>query len=145
MKRALPEGTVGEGEALDDAAALRFPRGQRLEYVQRRDGERCVWCGRGLPVGHAEASLEHLIPRVKGGPAWPENEVVACRGCNHARGHVSPVDWILRCRGEGRVPAQQLIRERLGRLAEAIVRRGGQRRARPYLDAQLRRWGRLEG
>ena len=46
---------------------------------------------------------------------------------------------------EARAPADvtavitKEVARALGALAEAIVRQGGQRRARPYLDAQLRR------
>ncbi len=52
-----------------------------------RDGADCVWCRRELGPGHRDASLEHVVPRLKGGPAWPENEVCACRACDRRRGH----------------------------------------------------------
>ncbi|MGI8580334.1 MAG: HNH endonuclease [Solirubrobacteraceae bacterium] len=62
-----------------------------------RDGADCVWCRRELGPGHRDASLEHVVPRLKGGPAWPENEVCACRGCNRRRGHRSPATWLADC------------------------------------------------
>ena len=37
-------------------------------------------------------TTEHVVPRLKGGPSWPENEVAACRRCNSERGHRGPVD-----------------------------------------------------
>jgi hypothetical protein len=80
-----------------------------------------------------------VVPRVKGGPSWPENEVAACRRCNAARGHTSPVEWLGECRGRGWVPDEERLTRSLEALAGAIARRGGQRRARSYLDAQLRR------
>src|SRR4051794_41742739 len=60
--------------ALDDTAHG-LPRARRLSHALSRDGEHCVWCRRPLPDGHRDASLEHVVPKVKGGPAWPENEV----------------------------------------------------------------------
>jgi hypothetical protein len=83
--------------------------------------------------------VEHVVPRLKGGPAWPENEVAACRACNRARGHVAPADWLRECEARGLEPAREVIVARLLALRDAIAERGGQRRARPYLEAQLRR------
>jgi hypothetical protein len=127
------------GDAVTDEDALHLPRAARLAHAQRRDGERCVWCARELPVGHRDASLEHVVPRLKGGPAWPENEVAACRACNRLRGHAAPVAWLAACEARGLRPDRALVEGRLRALAAAIEARGGQRRARPYLDGQLRR------
>lgn len=45
-----------------------------------RDGHRCQYCG-----DHAE-SIDHVVPRSKGGEhAW-ENVVAACRSCNVRKG-----------------------------------------------------------
>ncbi|MQA36410.1 HNH endonuclease, partial [Modestobacter roseus] len=63
----------------------------------------------------------------------------ACGRCNGARGHAGPVDWLAECRRRGWEPDEERLARVLGSLAAAIARRGGQRRARPYLDAQLRR------
>jgi 5-methylcytosine-specific restriction endonuclease McrA len=41
--------------------------------------------------------LEHVVPKFKGGPAWPENEVAACRGCNRSRAHVAASVWMRDC------------------------------------------------
>jgi hypothetical protein len=113
-------------------------RAARLALAVARDGPTCIWCGRHL-TGQVHPTTEHVIPRVKGGPSWPENEVAACRRCNAARGHTSPVQWLAECRGRGWSPDEERLARSLEELAEAITRRGGQRRARPYLDGQLRR------
>jgi hypothetical protein len=90
-------------------------------------------------VGLVAATTEHVIPRVKGGPSWIENEVAACRRCNGERGHLTPAAWADECARRGwAVDVPTLVRT-LEALAAAIAERGGQRRARPYLDAQLRR------
>lgn len=128
----------------DDTEAIPpdLPRPERMRRILARDGAECVWCRRPLEPGHPHLSLEHVVPRLKGGPAWPENEVCACRSCNRRRGHVSPVDWLDDCEQRGLRPNRAAIRASLGRLEAAIELRGGQRRARPYLSGQLRRLAR---
>ena len=98
-----------------------------------------MWCRQPLELGHRLLSLDHVVPRLKGGPAWLENEVAACRACNRARGHAAPLDWLVACEARGLEPNRAAIERSLGSLRAAIEERGGQRRARPYLDAQLRR------
>ncbi|MDY7106228.1 MAG: HNH endonuclease [Actinomycetota bacterium] len=116
-------------------------RRDRLDVILERDGDRCVWCGRALR-GLVRATTEHVIPRIKGGPSWIENEVAACARCNHDRGHESPVAWLEECERRGLPARAEVIDRALHALAAAIAERGGQRRARPYLDAQLRRMAR---
>lgn len=113
-------------------------RAQRLARILERDGPTCVWCGRTFG-GLVGPTTEHLVPRLKGGPSWLQNEVAACRRCNGQRGHASLGDWADECerRGWG-VDRDRLVRT-LEALAAAIAERGGQRRARPWLAAQLRR------
>ena len=117
---------------------MALDRASRLRAAVERDGPTCIWCGREL-TGLVAPSTEHVVPRVKGGPSWLENEVAACRRCNAARGHTAPVEWLEECRGRGWQPDEARLARVLGDLALAIDERGGQRRARPYLDAQLRR------
>lgn len=100
-----------------------------------------MWCRRPLSPDDRDLSLEHLIPRLKGGPAWPENELAACRPCNRARGHTTPVAWMEDCEARGLQPDRELVARTLLALRDAIAERGGVRRARPYLDGQLRRLG----
>ena len=116
-----------------------LPRAERLRLALDRDGGACTWCRRPLAPGDGIASVDHLVPRLKGGPAWPENEVAACRPCNRARGHAAPADWLAACEVRGLEPDRALVVARLVELRDAIAARGGQRRARPYLDGQLRR------
>lgn len=135
-------GPVSEGA---EPEARQLSRPERLALALRRDGEFCVWCARSLPVGSVDASVDHLIPKLKGGPSWLENEVAACRGCNHARGHLPPMDWLRKCLERGLEPAVDVVAARLQSLAVAIEIRGGQRRARPYLAGQIRRLEKWRG
>jgi HNH endonuclease len=122
---------VDPGRALD--------RRQRLAHILERDGDACVWCGRRLDVGLVVATTEHVVPRIKGGPSWIENEVAACRRCNGERGHRTPAEWADECERRGWPVNRTVVVGTLEALQRAIVARGGQRRARPYVDAQLRR------
>ena len=116
-------------------------RAERLHSAALRDGQRCVWCRRPC-TGMVRATTDHLVPKVKGGPSWLENEVVACGRCNRERGHLSPADWLAECERRGWEPDAVAVTRALTALDHAISERGGQRRARPYLAAQLRRLAR---
>lgn len=107
--------------------------------VLERDGGRCLWCGRRLEVGLVHATTDHVVPRVKGGPSWAENEVASCRRCNGERGHRTPVEWLEECERRGWPADRALLLQTLLALDAAIRERGGQRRARPYVQSQLRR------
>jgi hypothetical protein len=136
---AIPDELDGPVKALS--------RPERLAEILRRDGFDCVWCGRTL-VGPEDmrrgaalvrATTDHLIPKLKGGPSWIENEVAACARCNRSRGHSSPAAWLEDCERLGLTPNRDVIVRCLSALNAAIETNGGQRRARPYLAAQLRR------
>jgi hypothetical protein len=116
-------------------------RAARLTEILVRDGASCVWCGRAFTRLIAPTT-EHVVPRVKGGPSRLENEVAACSRCNAERGHRNPVEWLEECIRRGWDPDEARLHRSLTRLADAIAQEGGHRRARPYLDSQLRRLSR---
>jgi 5-methylcytosine-specific restriction endonuclease McrA len=122
--------------------SLQPNRAMRLQAALDRDGATCVWCARAFD-GLVPPTTDHLVPRVKGGPSWPENELAACRRCNRERGHLTPSLWLEECRRRGWAPDLSRVRRALEALAAAIADRGGQRRARPYIESQLRRLARL--
>jgi len=114
-------------------------RKERMAIIIDRDGNECVWCRRPIGVDLVEVTTEHVVPRIKGGPSWIENEVAACKRCNGQRGHVALGEWVDECERRGWEPRRDLIITALISLREAITVRGGQRRARRYIDSQLRR------
>jgi hypothetical protein len=126
---------------LSTAPTAQPGRAARLRTAVERDGARCVWCRREC-TGLVRGTTDHLAPRVKGGPSWLENEVLACPRCNRERGHASPADWFAECLRRGWEPDGAAVLRSLQALDRAILTRGGQRRARPYLSAQLRRLAR---
>jgi len=112
-----------------------LPRAERMARILERDGGCCVWCSAPLEMGDRNLTFEHVVPRLKGGPAWAENEVPACRRCNRERGHMAPSLYLARARD----PRREVIERALLDLRAAIVERGGQRRARPNLERELKR------
>ena len=61
------------------------PRLSRRE-VFARDQDRCQYCGRR----GGDLTLDHVVPKHRGGEhAW-ENLVTACRTCNHRKGGRTP-------------------------------------------------------
>jgi hypothetical protein len=129
---------VADEDGREPGGEPQLGRAARLAAVLHRDGPTCLWCGRALG-GLVAATTEHVVPRVKGGPSWLENEAAACRRCNAQRGHTGPAEWAAECERRGwPVDRPRLVRT-LRSLDVAIARRGGLRRARRYVEAQLRR------
>ena len=65
---------------------LRFNR----RNVFARDGNVCQYCGRHFPT--SELSLDHVMPRSRGGVTSWENIVCACVACNVSKGGRTPVE-----------------------------------------------------
>jgi 5-methylcytosine-specific restriction endonuclease McrA len=54
--------------------------------ILRRDGFKCAYCGRSdLPL-----TLDHIVPRARGGSDSWENLVCACTACNNRKGDRTP-------------------------------------------------------
>jgi|SRR3712207_4140009 len=104
----------------------------KVDDVIARDGPACVWCGREL--WRRDLTLEHVVPRSRGGHMTEENALVACRPCNRRRGS-KPVDAYVRdLLREGAAVDVDALRESLSRLT------GSHRRAhREAAARQLRR------
>jgi 5-methylcytosine-specific restriction endonuclease McrA len=56
--------------------------------VMVRDGFKCVYCGK---TG-VRFTIDHVVPKAKGGKSTFENCVTACKPCNHSKGHKSCQD-----------------------------------------------------
>lgn len=71
----------------------------RPSDLAARDGTRCWLCGNavdpGAPAGSREAgSVDHVVPRARGGGSEDENLRLAHRVCNSRRGSRLPeLDW----------------------------------------------------
>ena len=56
--------------------------------VFARDASRCQYCGKRCPT--SELSIDHIVPRSRGGETTWENLVCACVGCNVKKGGRTP-------------------------------------------------------
>jgi 5-methylcytosine-specific restriction endonuclease McrA len=63
---------------------VRFSR----ENVYLRDGYRCQYCNKGC--SGADLTLDHVIPRSRGGKTTWRNVVTACVECNRRKGRETP-------------------------------------------------------
>lgn len=83
--------------------ALQVPRVVRLLHYNRipkytlrfsrrnlfaRDQHRCQYCGHAAPT--SQLSLDHVMPRSRGGPTTWENVVCSCISCNTRKGGRTP-------------------------------------------------------
>ena len=55
------------------------------ENIFKRDGFKCQYCGT-----EKELTLDHLVPKAKGGKTSWSNLVTACKSCNSKKGNYSP-------------------------------------------------------
>ena len=84
---------------------LRRPQRQRVAFnrrnVFRRDDQRCQYCGL-----HAhDLTLDHVVPRSRGGPTSWENVVACCRACNARKRDRTPEEARMRLLRTPRTPA----------------------------------------
>lgn len=61
--------------------------------IKKRDQDRCRYCGCqvrwGNQRGNAGATYDHIKPIIAGGTNTLENVVIACRGCNSRKRHLT--------------------------------------------------------
>ena len=58
--------------------------------IYMRDKFRCQYCGEKKPAG--ELTLDHILPRSRGGDNSPVNVVTACVACNNRKGDRTPAE-----------------------------------------------------
>lgn len=78
------------------------------------DATNCVWCGRVFWA--RDLTVEHLLPKTRGGRGIPENLAVACRRCNRRRGAKPVVAYVRERLKAGEHPEIELLRGSLERL-----------------------------
>ncbi|WP_353987421.1 HNH endonuclease [Ruicaihuangia caeni] len=66
--------------------------------VLRRDGHRCAYCGGGA------TTIDHVVPRSRGGGDSWENLVACCLKCNNVKGDRTPAEMGWRLRVNPRPP-----------------------------------------
>jgi 5-methylcytosine-specific restriction endonuclease McrA len=83
--------------------------------VLRRDGHRCQYCG-----SRERLTLDHVVPKSRGGPdAW-DNLVAACVPCNNKKGNRTPEEAQMTLRRRPFRPSHVMyLRDFLGSLDDA--------------------------
>ena len=90
-RQDIPILMTGEGETLPAPSVLRLRYHVKrplpdLKLSRRsifaRDNYTCQYCGRQC----GDLTIDHIIPRSRGGPHTWENLVSACKPCNHRKG-----------------------------------------------------------
>jgi 5-methylcytosine-specific restriction endonuclease McrA len=106
---------------------VRVPRAVQRKISRRalfaRDGWRCVYCG----TASSRLTLDHVVPRSRGGDSVWENVVTACAPCNHRKGDRTLEEARMELRYPPRAPAPVLFIQ----LAAPKIPDGWQ----PYLGA----------
>ncbi|RME84626.1 MAG: HNH endonuclease [Caldilineae bacterium] len=71
---------------------VKVPRRLGIPLTRRmilaRDNDTCQYCG--AQPGKAELTIDHVLPRSRGGQKVWENVVTACRSCNQRKGNRTP-------------------------------------------------------
>ncbi len=83
---------------------VRVPRDTHRRKITRRavfarDDWTCQYCG-----SRSNLTVDHVVPRSKGGPSDWENIVASCAPCNRRKGNASPRQAGMQLRREPRVP-----------------------------------------
>lgn len=89
--------------------------------ILRRDGFKCAYCGRSdLPL-----TIDHVIPKARGGDETWENLITACTVCNNKKGDRTPDEARMKLLYQPFKPSHiMFIKNVVGRLDE---------RWKPYL------------
>jgi 5-methylcytosine-specific restriction endonuclease McrA len=79
--------------------------------ILARDNYTCIYCGvrpgdllRGQPVGKSDFTVDHLLPRSRGGRDTWSNTACACYVCNHRKGDRLPEEAGMKLRWEPKIP-----------------------------------------
>jgi 5-methylcytosine-specific restriction endonuclease McrA len=61
------------------------------QNIFRRDGQKCLYCG-----SREDLTLDHVLPRSRGGKTSWQNLVTACKRCNSKKGDFTPEEANMR-------------------------------------------------
>lgn len=64
-------------------------RQERKVAIWKRDNFICFYCGHDC---RDHPTIDHVIPKSKGGSGEPDNLVTACTSCNHDKADSLPAD-----------------------------------------------------
>ncbi len=82
------------------------PRFNRIN-IFRRDGGRCQYCAKLFP--RSELSIDHVIPRSRGGKSAWENVVCCCVKCNRKKGGRTPEEAGMKLLSKPKAPSWDFL------------------------------------
>lgn len=69
-----------------------------IRELMKRDGELCVYCQRktylAMYDGEPKATIDHFVPKSKGGINHIDNYVLACSTCNNKKKDLEPLEFM---------------------------------------------------
>jgi len=88
---------------------IRIPRDTHRRKITRRavfarDNWTCQYCG-----SRAQLTVDHVVPRSKGGGSTWENIVASCAPCNRRKGDALPRQVGMRLRNQPRAPSTHVF------------------------------------
>jgi hypothetical protein len=60
------------------------------QKIKDKWDNQCAYCGCG-----EELTIDHIVPRSKGGPDFTKNCLCACHSCNQDKAHTPMEEWYL--------------------------------------------------
>ena len=70
--------------------------------LYRRDEYQCQYCGQ--PLSERKLTIEHVLPRSRGGPTSWDNCVAACADCNSRKADMTPQEAGMKLKTKPRQP-----------------------------------------
>jgi 5-methylcytosine-specific restriction enzyme A len=65
---------------------------KKTRWWQRQmDRAICFYCQK--PVARDQATLDHIVPLIRGGRSTRSNVVLACKTCNSRKKYLLPMEW----------------------------------------------------
>lgn len=105
-------------------AFIRVPQKRVLlsrKNILKRDSHRCMYCG----THDGRMTVDHVVPRLRGGTDSWENLVCACHPCNNTKGNRTPEEAGMPLLGRARRPTHITFIQRFIGIRD--------KRWRPYL------------
>lgn len=99
----VPSGRLGEPKGIQRKrpriTPMPTPSLRALVFIEK--GFICWWCGVGITLDPTQirrgiplATVDHVIPRSKGGTNQMSNLVPCCAECNSLKGNLHPYVWL---------------------------------------------------
>jgi 5-methylcytosine-specific restriction endonuclease McrA len=72
-------------------SSVHNPHRKKHSLSSRDGGARCAYCGRREKL--RRLTIDHRLPKSRGGSNGLDNLVLACTACNHAKAARLPGEW----------------------------------------------------